>query len=433
MRPECQEYGDFSGLDDLFTEQPDVMTGLAQIYGDWIRRYRIDGFRVDTARHVNPEFFRLWVPRVLAAAREAGVGDFEIFGEAFVRDAVALSTYVRERGLPNVLDFPLQDPVVRFAAGVAGSRGIASRFADDDYYALPNGVVHTPPTFLGNHDVGRAALNILAAGTTRSDCSSACYSDTRCSTFSAAHPLSTMATRSALSEAAGTRPRVRICSRPECEWRTQIRVGSGAIGTRSSFELVNHPISRHLRTLATLRDRHPALSTGASHAWCGAHLARGQPRRSAGAARIPRALQQLASSCARGYGDTLDALVAAPGNEGETVERPRRLAHGRSPAFARGAASRVRAHSRKLAAARPRGPGCRQPERSVALERNGNGSAVERDVRRQAARIGGLERIAVDDSPPYRAFIRRSDFQQVIAITLALDGSTAASEPLDVP
>ena len=43
------------------------------------------------------------------------------------------------------------------------------------------------------------------------------------------------------------------------------------------------------------------------------------------------------------------------------------------------------------------------------------------------------ERIAVDDSPPYRAFIRRSDFQQVIAITLALDGSTAASEPLDVP
>jgi hypothetical protein len=42
------------------------------------------------------------------------------------------------------------------------------------------------------------------------------------------------------------------------------------------------------------------------------------------------------------------------------------------------------------------------------------------------------ERIAVDDSPPYRAFIRRSDFQRVVAVTLASDGSKAASAPLDV-
>jgi hypothetical protein len=42
------------------------------------------------------------------------------------------------------------------------------------------------------------------------------------------------------------------------------------------------------------------------------------------------------------------------------------------------------------------------------------------------------ERIAVDDSPPYRAFIRRSDFQRVAAVMLALDGSKAASQPLDV-
>ena len=105
----CYEQGDFFGLDDLFTEQPVVMKGLAAIYGGWIRRFKVDGFRVDTARHVNAAFFRLWVPRILASAKAAGVGGFQIFGEVPLTDDVELSAYVRDRGLPNVLDFPFQD------------------------------------------------------------------------------------------------------------------------------------------------------------------------------------------------------------------------------------------------------------------------------------------------------------------------------------
>ena len=61
--PACLEQGDFFGLDDLFTEQPFVVSGLAAIYGDWVRRYKVDGFRVDTAKHVDHAFFRSWVPR----------------------------------------------------------------------------------------------------------------------------------------------------------------------------------------------------------------------------------------------------------------------------------------------------------------------------------------------------------------------------------
>jgi hypothetical protein len=48
------------------------------------------------------------------------------------------------------------------------------------------------------------------------------------------------------------------------EWRAEERVGSGPIGTGSSFDLVDHPVSRHLRALSALRGAHPALSTGAS-------------------------------------------------------------------------------------------------------------------------------------------------------------------------
>ena len=140
----CFEQGDFFGLDDLFTEQPRVVNGLAQVYGDWIRRYGIDGFRVDTAKHVDRAFFGAWLPKIRAAARAAGVDDFEVFGEVFETDAVELSGYVRDRGLPNVIDFPLQDSLDRFAGGSAGARGVATRLSDDDYFRGPSGIAPTP-------------------------------------------------------------------------------------------------------------------------------------------------------------------------------------------------------------------------------------------------------------------------------------------------
>jgi glycosidase len=48
--------------------------------------------------------------------------------------------------------------------GSAGARGIATRLADDDYFRGPDGVAPTPVTFLGNHDIGRAALKIKEQG-----------------------------------------------------------------------------------------------------------------------------------------------------------------------------------------------------------------------------------------------------------------------------
>ena len=75
-------------------------------------------------------------------------------------DAADLATFARDRALPNVIDFPLQDSLVRYAGGSAGARGIASRLVDDDYFRGSNGVAPTPATFLGNHDMGRAALLI---------------------------------------------------------------------------------------------------------------------------------------------------------------------------------------------------------------------------------------------------------------------------------
>ena len=78
---ESSLHGDFVGLDDLMTENPRVVQGFIDIYGDWIERYRIDGFRIDTARHVDAEFWRAFVPAMLKRARAKGIPNFHIFGE----------------------------------------------------------------------------------------------------------------------------------------------------------------------------------------------------------------------------------------------------------------------------------------------------------------------------------------------------------------
>ena len=110
--------GDFFGLDDLMTENPRVVQGFIDIYGDWIERYSVDGFRIDTARHVNPEFWRAFVPAMLKRARSEGIPNFHIFGEVAAEgvDVAQLARHTRVDGLPSVLDFA-------FAHAVEAGRG----------------------------------------------------------------------------------------------------------------------------------------------------------------------------------------------------------------------------------------------------------------------------------------------------------------------
>ena len=61
---ESDTWGDFFGLDDLFTEHPDVVAGMIELYGEVIERYDIDGFRVDTMKHVNDEFWVEFAPAI---------------------------------------------------------------------------------------------------------------------------------------------------------------------------------------------------------------------------------------------------------------------------------------------------------------------------------------------------------------------------------
>jgi glycosidase len=264
----CFEQGDFFGLDDLFTEQPSVVSGLATVYGDWIRRYEIDGFRVDTAKHVDRAFFRSWVPKIRAAARAAGVTAFEIFGEVTLTDAAELAIFARERALPNVIDFPLQDSFVRYSGGSAGARGIASRLVDDDYFRGPDGIAPTPATFLGNHDMGRAALLIKQQ--------TGASGDELLQRYSLAHsllyflrgaPVVYYGDEVGMIGRGGDKAARQDMFPTEVEeWQEEDRVGGPPIGTASSFDLDtgNESLAGGLRHLARLRAELPVLSTGST-------------------------------------------------------------------------------------------------------------------------------------------------------------------------
>lgn len=259
------EQGDFFGLDDLFTEQPRVMQGLADVYSEWIRKYKLDGFRVDTAKHVNAAFFRLWAPKILAAARAAGVNDFEIFGEVTINDAIELSSFVRDRGLPNVLDFPFQDVAAGFAAGRTGPTGLADRIQDDDYFRYTPNVMPTPVTFLGNHDMGRAAFQLLGHGAPEDQLLQRLLLGYDVLYLLRGAPTVYYGDEVGMIGTGGDKEaRQDMFPTQVDEWKTQDRVGSPPIGNGSSFDVTDNPIELRLKELGALKDAHPALSTGAT-------------------------------------------------------------------------------------------------------------------------------------------------------------------------
>jgi len=164
---ENSEYGDFFGLDDLFTEQPAVVKGMTDIYSQWVD-FGIDGFRIDTVKHVNMEFWQQFSPAILARAKARGNNDFFMFGEVFDPNPALMSRYTTQGRLPATLDFGFQSAARDFAAGKA-TTGLRDLFVGDDWYTDTDSNAYQLPTFLGNHDMGRIAMMLKASGATGSE------------------------------------------------------------------------------------------------------------------------------------------------------------------------------------------------------------------------------------------------------------------------
>ena len=437
---QCFEQGDFFGLDDLFTEKPNVRIGLAKIFADWVTRYKLDGFRVDTARHVNAAFFKLWVPQILAAARAAGVPDFQIFGEVFDTDVLNLVSFVRDRGLPNVLDFPFQDAAAGYASGGSSAVAVANRLEDDDYLRLPDGRDPAPPTFLGNHDMGRAALQISqhGAGVSGEALLKRTLLGYDLLYLLRGAPVVYYGDEVGMIGSGGDQAaREDMFPTKVADWKTEARVGSPPIGNGSSFDVATNPIQGRLRALAKLREDYPELSTGPTIT----RYAKGKllvvsridaaKRRELVVAFNSGATQaqvRVATSAAGPWQPVFGASATIQASSSLALTIP-------------AASAAVYLSSTPIVATVPKEPLLKVgPDDLTTYLRTSatvaGGSPVSVSFAMRSGQ-GGWRRLATDDSPPYRGFldpakVARGRAVSFVAIARGLDGSTAVSKVVTV-
>ena len=159
---ESATYGDFSGLDDLFTENHKVVTGMEDVYKTWVD-FGVDGFRIDTVKHVDMPFWQQFSPAILDHAKQTGKRNFFMFGEVYDANPSYTSQFTTTGKLPATLDFGFQGAALGFAQSKA-TTGIRDLFAGDDWYTDTDSNAYELPTFLGNHDMGRVGAMLQAAG-----------------------------------------------------------------------------------------------------------------------------------------------------------------------------------------------------------------------------------------------------------------------------
>ena len=155
--------GDFSGLDDVNTDDPFVIKGMIDIYGQWIDEFGFDGYRVDTARHVQPSFWQAFLPAMQNRAKAKGIPNFHIFAEAWDLETAMTASHTRVDGFKSVLDFPFQNTLMDLIARNRGTDQYRRFIQSDAAYEGGAKAALTHATFADNHDMGRIAYLIKKA------------------------------------------------------------------------------------------------------------------------------------------------------------------------------------------------------------------------------------------------------------------------------
>lgn len=254
---ESTTMGDFSGLDDLMTENPRVEKGFEKIYEAWMD-YGIDGFRIDTVKHVNFEFWEAFTKGIQQHATAIRNRDFFTFGEVYAADPKVTSPYVRDTDMGSTLDFTFQSAAAGYANG-ASAKTLSALFAGDDYYTTADKNAAAQPTFLGNHDMGRIGYFVRnAASPLKADL--------------LAHdlmflvrgqPVVYYGDEQGFAGTGGDKDaRQAMFPNQTSSYVNQDLVTGRQLGTGSHYA-TQAPVYQRVRALAHLRERYPALVDGA--------------------------------------------------------------------------------------------------------------------------------------------------------------------------
>jgi alpha-amylase len=267
---EDSQYGDFFGLDDLFTEHPRVVDGMTDIYRSWVGDFGIDGFRIDTMKHVDDAFWQEFGPGILRYAHNHGKPSFFMFGEVALDGSGAAqkaftSHYTTHDRMQAILDFPFQDAARSFASRGEGNRQLARFFRNDDWYTDADSNAYELPTFLGNHDMGRIGFFLKQDNATAGDDELLARDRLahQLMYLSRGNPIVYYGDEQGFTGTGGDQlARQTMFASQVPEYMDDDLIGTDSTPAVDNFD-TDHPMFTTLRRLDRLTSRHPALRSGA--------------------------------------------------------------------------------------------------------------------------------------------------------------------------
>ncbi|MFE8937526.1 pullulanase-type alpha-1,6-glucosidase [Streptomyces sp. NPDC007872] len=261
---ESAEYGDFVGLDDLWTERPEVVEGMERIYEKWVRDFKIDGFRIDTVKHVDLDFWTQWATALDAYAKKRGREDFFMFGEVYSADTAVTAPYVTRGRLDATLDFPFQDAARAFASQGAGADRLAKVFAEDYRYTTDKANAYEQVTFLGNHDMGRVGTFLKQDNPNATDAEllERARLANELMFLSRGNPVVYSGDEQGFTGAGGDKDaRQPLFASQAADYLDDDQLGTDRTHATDAYD-TGHPVYRSIAALSKLTREHPALRDG---------------------------------------------------------------------------------------------------------------------------------------------------------------------------
>ncbi|MFH0889432.1 MAG: alpha-amylase family glycosyl hydrolase [Planctomycetota bacterium] len=155
--------GDFCSLKELNISKPDVLNTLIKAFKYWIAKTDIDGFRIDTVKHMEDNSVAVFCNATREYARRIGKDNFFMFGE-IVGDDETIQRYIgrnsriagsneRFPSLDACLDFPLYFMLEEVIKGFLNPACLRDRYDNfKSLYSDHGAAGQYFVTFVDNHD-----------------------------------------------------------------------------------------------------------------------------------------------------------------------------------------------------------------------------------------------------------------------------------------
>jgi len=125
---------------------------LIENAADWVRRFRLDGFRLDAVKHIPPKFWSSFRQGLRQSLPQASQDSFYLVGETFM-DRPGINSFIGPNRLDGQFEFPLYDTLLEvFGTGKEDFASLEKSASASDRVFGPETVMSP---LLGNHDKSR--------------------------------------------------------------------------------------------------------------------------------------------------------------------------------------------------------------------------------------------------------------------------------------